>query len=285
MRSFNSCMRIARPQHMLLAALTTWVMAMLSNGPHWFTPVKVAAPIVMALCVFGASLFHFGMANPMYSRKSESLAVRNPLILMALVTIGFDGMLTAIAIAFAYLNDACKALVVIDAIIIILYPELLSRHWRTKNGVIAFVCVSPILLGWFSGHRLSPSVPYGIGMAFFSFLAREIVKDIQDRIVNHGYRWTLPLWLGIVSARYIAGACMLASMIIVGFFGATLWQYSWHAVIPYVCASGYFLATTLSLFLSCAGRREAKESRQILLGNAWMILTFFLIIGKHKPLL
>jgi 4-hydroxybenzoate polyprenyltransferase len=277
MRSFRSYVMIARPQHMLLAALTTWVAAMLSNGPHWFTTAKVVAPTIMAFSVFGASLFHFGAANQMYTRKSESLAVRDPALLDGLFFGGIASILTAIAITFTYLNETCRLIVVADATIILAYPNLLSRHWFSKNSLIAFVCVSPILIGWLAGSHQHSSIPYGIGMAFFSFLAREIVKDVQDRKANHGYRWTLPLWLGVIPARRIAGACMLPSLVVAGGFGATLPRYHWYVAVPYCLAVAYSLIATHALFFVSNGR-EKKESEWILMGNACMVATFFLLI-------
>ena len=143
--------------------------------------------------------------------------------------------------------------------------------------MIAFVCASPILLGWFAGHRLNPSVPYGITVTFFAYLTREIVKDIQDREANHGYRHTLPLWLGATTARKIAAGVMTVSLVSLAIFGLKLWSDTWYALLPYIIVWRYLLAAAYSLAFSPVGS-EVRESKQILLGSCWLMLTFFLLI-------
>lgn len=276
MRSFNIFLKMARPQHILLAGLSTWVVAMLSNGPHLFTTAKVASPVVMALIVFGASLYHFGAANPMYTRKSEALQL-GFLIRFALITLGLGAMVAAVLVTFKYLGSVCRLIVVSDLLIIVAYAGILSRHWLSKNLLMAFVCVSPILMGWFAGHRLNPSVPYGIAVTFFAYLCREIVKDIQDRRANCGYRHTLPLWLGVETARRIAAGVMVLALVILGTFGFRMPGHSWYILGPYLLTWRYF--AEVAYVLAChKGSREAVESKQILLGSCWLMLTFFLLI-------
>lgn len=276
MRSLNYCLQVVRPQLILITALATWIVAMLSNGPDWFTTPKIASPIVMALSVLGASLYHFGAANPMYTRKSESLSI-GPLVRAGLIVLGLAGMFGAACIAFAYLNSICQMIVIIDSVIIVAYASILSRHWLTKNLLIAFVCVSPVLLGLFSGHRLHPSVPYGITVTFFAYLAREIIKDIQDRVANNGYRMTLPLWLGVKPARRIAAGIIVVALIVLGVFGIKLQGYHWYVFMPYIMAWWCFSIASYSLAFRSAGK-EVKESKQVLLGSCWLMLIFFLLI-------
>lgn len=276
MCSFKFYLHVARPQHIILASLSTWVIAMLSNGPHYITTAKVVSPIVMALSVFGASFYHFGAANPMYTRKSESLSV-DRMIRVSLIFLGLAGISTAVYITFRYLSSACRLIVTVDAIIIVAYAGLLSRHWLSKNILIAFVCVSPILLGWFAGHRLNPAVPYGIAVTFFAYLAREIVKDIQDRIANHGYRHTLPLCLGVVPARRIAAGVMMVALGVLGAFGLKLLDRAFYIFLPYLLVWKHFWEVAYTL-MCCPGGNELKESKQILLGSCWLMLTFFLLI-------
>jgi hypothetical protein len=43
-----------------LGGIAAWIVALLSNGPDWFNAHKVFAGIVMALSVWGASVWHYG---------------------------------------------------------------------------------------------------------------------------------------------------------------------------------------------------------------------------------
>jgi hypothetical protein len=256
--------------------MATWVIAMLSNGPYWFTTAKVVSPAVMGLSVLSASLYHFGAANSMYARKNEVLSVE-PFVRRALIGLGVLGLALAVYLAVNYLNAACQIVVALDALIIVAYAGLLSRHWLTKNILMAFVCASPVLLGWLAGHRLHPAVPYGIGVTFLTYLTREVVKDIQDRVVNHGHRLTLPLWLGVMPARRIASGLMFATTVVSVVFGTKLISYNWYTMIPYVLSLGLFLMTSYSLAFSQPGK-EKKESAYILLGSFLMLVTFGCIL-------
>jgi 4-hydroxybenzoate polyprenyltransferase len=276
MRSFVYSTQMVRPHLMLLAAVSTWVIAMLSNGPHYFTTAKVVSPIVMALLVMGASLYHFGAANPMYTRKSEALFLE-PVVRKRLILAGLASLGSAIFLTFTYLNSTCQPIVLSSVFIIVAYPTLLSRHWLTKNILIAFVCASPVLLGWFAGHRLHPSVPYGITVTFFAYLAREIVKDIQDRRVNNGYRHTLPLTFGLTAARQITAGVLTLALATLVVFGFKILGSSPLALIPCAIVGWYFWQAIQSLGFQETGTEE-RESKQILMGSFWLMLTFMTLI-------
>lgn len=276
MRSFNFCLTVTRPKLIVLSALSTWVIAMLSNGPHLFTTTKIMAPIAISLSVLGASVYHFGVANPMHTRKEESLEISLwARIVMGLI--GFIIMLWALDIASKYLNTSCLIVVAFDAIVLTFYPNYLSRYWVSKNFLMALVCVSPILLGWFAGDRMNSAVPYGISVTFFIYLCREIVKDIQDRNVNNGYRHTLPLTLGVERARRIASGAMMAGLFVLTIFGFYLIKNSWYAFIPYYMIWRYLAKVAYALARHRCGNEKA-EIKQIFVGSCWLMLTFFLLI-------
>ncbi|MFA6501115.1 MAG: UbiA family prenyltransferase [Patescibacteria group bacterium] len=270
-------MKMTRFHLAVMAAIAAWVAAMLSNGPHWITVPKVAAPAIMFFAVIGASTFHFVAANPMYKRKNEHWAIDGWWHRASLIIFGLAGMLLAVGIASRYLNRYCQIVVAVDAVIIVCYAAWLSRYWLTKNLLIAVVCVSPIILGWLAGHRTHPSMPYAILVAFFAYLAREIVKDVEDRYINHGRRITLPLWLGVEPARHIAGTVMLVADALLVVSGPRLQEHTWYVLLTYLVVLHVFLSVTHSLLFRPVGR-EHDEIKAILLGSGWLMLTFFLQI-------
>ena len=121
MRSLSLWFKLCRPHHCVGAATGTWLSAMLSNGPHWITVPKAAAAGTMALAVFGASIYHYGAAHPMYARKGEQIAGLNT---RALVTLGILVMGISILLAATFLPWMCGIFVLIDAAIILLYPPV-----------------------------------------------------------------------------------------------------------------------------------------------------------------
>lgn len=274
MSSLKYYFKLVTFQHMLMAGLSTWVVAILSDGGSWFAINKLIASSAIALSVMGASLYHFGAAHYMYARKTERFASTDQKTVTKLIILGLMCISIAIIASLVYLNLACKSIVLIDALIIILYSRVLSRYWWTKNPLIAFVCISPILLGWFTGQRLHPYVPHVIFAVFFAFLTREIVKDVQDRIANHGLRLTLPLWLGVAKARTIAGITMVISVIFLSVLYLDIRVITWPEILfGFLALLPYSLAL-YSLLFNKQGGHEKRESAYIIKGTACLLALF-----------
>lgn len=212
MSSFKFWIKVARPDQCLIAALATWTIALLSNGHDIWSANKVAAAMTILIEVMGASIFHYGAARKMYARKYWDLVEGSrPWIL---VTVGSLLMIIAVSIAFHYLPRICFWIAMADTLSISLYARVLSKHWVTKNTVIAFVCTTPVLMGWLAGNHIHPALPYFFVIVFFSYLGREIFKDINDIEANNGIRITLPIWLGSAKkALWVAYTSILLSCI------------------------------------------------------------------------
>lgn len=245
MRSLKFWYKVTRPEQCCIAGCAAWLTALLSNGPLWFTPEKIAAGLVMFCAVLGASLIHYGLANKMYARKYWDLVeVDRPDILVQLGSLAF---LFAVEIALYFLPLPCTAIVIADALAIAAYSLKLSRHWTTKNLTIAFVCTTPVLVGWLSGHRLHPVVPYLICAAFFAYLAREIIKDYTDLKANNGIRVTLPMWLGVENALRVAAVCVVACILCLLPIIGIMQDSTPIAFIPFLLAITIFGLTAKSL--------------------------------------
>ena len=274
MSSLKYYFKLVTFQHMLMAGLSTWVTAILSGGGDWSANTKLFASGVMTLGIMGASLYHFGAAHYMYARKSEQFANTDQNTVAKLIILGLICISIAIVASLVYLNSACQLIVLIDSLIIILYSRVLSRYWWTKNPLIAFVCTSPILLGWFTGQRLHPYVPHVIFAVFFAFLTREIVKDVQDRIANHGLRLTLPLWLGVAKARTIAGITMVIAVIFLLILYLNIRVMTWPAISLCSLALLPYSLALYSLLFNKQGGHEKKESAYIIKGTACLLVLF-----------
>ena len=270
MSSLKFWIKVTRPIQCLLAACATWVIALLSNGPMWFTTEKLAAAGLMFVSTLGASVYHYGAANKMYARKTWDLVeVEYP---KRLVLFGALCLVTAIAIAVFFLPAICIWITVISANIIVCYARFLSKHWATKNVVIAFVCTTPILIGWLSGHRMHPAIPYFAGFAFFGYWSREIIKDLQDIKANHGIRVTLPMWIGPKRAMLLASCftvCGIACLVKISsiFFHAHVF-----VLMSYLAAVAIFAYVA---FLLAKNSHVMRLPSLITLGNACLLLSAF----------
>lgn len=272
MRSLH-CLQLARPQHVLMGAMTTWLVVTMSNGS---TSARFFSPLAIGLDILGASLFYFAAANEMYILK-DRVNFLNKKQRLSIAVLGLVAMLSAIVVAACCLSRLCVCLTTFNALVILYYKDFVSKRWWSKNPMIAMVCITPILLGWAAGENTHPSVPAAAVLAFFAYLVREIIKDIQDRGVDRHLRLTLPLVVGPTLARQIAGILLLLGLYFWLVLAASIPTSRWQVFAPLLLGLGYFGWVAYSLLFSETGR-EAKESKQILIGNACLILAFLLLV-------
>lgn len=266
--------RVTRPVQFLAAACGAWAVAVLSNGPDPFTSNKLAAAVTMGLFVCGASVYHYGAAHRMYARKLwDLIEVRRPEIL---VVAGFATFAAAIGVAWCYLPWSCIALILFDVVAISLYAQYLCKRWVTKNAVIAIVCTTPVLIGWWAGSHGHEIIPYGTAIVFTAYFAREIIKDVMDIKANEGIRVTLPMLLGTQGALKVAGSLALASTAITVFMLSEL-------KLPMVTTVGVTV-TVLALGRATAEmffREIPQRAQKDITVGIWALIVSMLWLGLH----
>ena len=210
MRSLPFWQKVIRLRHCLAAAVAAWAVALLSNGPFWFSQEKLAAAACAFFSVMGASLYHYGARHDVYEKKYwDPVIVADPHLL---TTLGSTAFLFSIGVATFWLPRACVGIALINFFLILLYGRVLDRYFLTKNPVISYLCVTPLLLGFFSGHRLHPVLEPVLGVAFFLYLSREFLKDIEDYDANRrSGRFTVPIVFGRRVTMLLAGVALLAA--------------------------------------------------------------------------
>lgn len=222
MNSVRVFRKLTRVHQALLTGAGAWVTSLLSPEPNLLSPRRLAVAAVMFFALLGASLFHFGAAKQVYARKHwDRLPIKHPRFLTAL---GLTFMSLSVAIAGWKLPLAVFWITLGDAVIIILYARYLSRHWATKNIVIAWVCTTTILLGSLSMSIHHPLIPAASVTIFFAYWAREILKDVEDIRANQGIRVTLPIAFTTHRALDVA-----AVMLGIAAFGAVISLYTVRA--------------------------------------------------------
>jgi len=274
MRSLSFWLTVTRFKLALTAAVTTYVSAVLSDGNAWIDQEKVAASLCIMLGVVGVSLYHFGASHDMYARKEHDyFEVSCP---RSLCFLGALAMAVGVVTAWWLLPRAGLWVALFDVISGLLYTHFLSRHWITKNILIAAVCTTPIILGVVIGDHVFPPIPWVVISVFCAYFAREILKDIDDRKANHGYRVTLPIVLGVRGAQAIAmGFCVLS----VGFLlcglavEPTIWS-TFVPIVPLVAA----VVTSLLVIAALATMdkdRWKREEGLIALSHQFIVAGFF----------
>ena len=238
MSSLKYAYKVTRIEQCLIAGLATWLIALLSNGPLWFNQPKLIAAGCMFFSFLGGSLLHYGMRAEIYKLKHwDRVIVTNPARLKAY---GVLALAASIGLS-TLLPAACFIIASGNFLIILLYSNLIGRYWPWKNLTIAFVCLSPILIGWWSGHRLHPIVPPLIGATFCIYMTREIMKDVMDITANRGKRFTMAIALGEKTALRVGGLVLCLGLLLL----INAIRYASHSVSAMVA-----IILALALFFS-----------------------------------
>lgn len=258
---------ITSPIQCILGGMAAWAAALLSNGPLWVTPQKVAAACVMLLSILGASVWHYGARADVYAKKHwDPVYTPRP---GRLLFWGGASFIASIGIAWQFLPMECMLIAIINSLVIFFYARFLDQYWPWKNLSIAAICVTPLLLGWFSGHRLHPMVPPMIVAAFFFYFAREIFKDIVDIEANRGKRFTMVMDIGTPTALRVGGIILLLS-ILANLYSLRFAPNSFLVTIPSILGSIWLAWLAIQALL---GGRVAEKFSQLDIGAAAILLS------------
>ncbi|MBT4209451.1 MAG: hypothetical protein HOE19_00845 [Candidatus Komeilibacteria bacterium] len=265
-------MQIARPQHVIMGAVTTWIVVILSGGSLTAT---ILSPLAIGLQILGASLYYFAVANRMYLLKSDSYTI-SELSRIVMRNVGLTAMLLAVVMVIGWLDELCILITAFNVLVVVGYKNTISKWWPSKNFLMALVCTTPVLLGWWSGESTHPAVSGGTAAVFFAYLTREIIKDIQDLDVDRGLRMTLPLDRGVGVARVLAGTSMMVSLYFLSRILADVMVVHQYLLAFVLVTVFFFGRVTLGLLFAKAIDAKAL-SKYILLGNAGLIIIFGLL--------
>jgi 4-hydroxybenzoate polyprenyltransferase len=197
MKMLFEWLRLARIKFVLASGFATWCSYQVSHKP---------AGGDRGLALAGASLYHYGTAWHMYHNKREWVRVNHNLLRLAGVCLLIFGW-TCIAVVKPPIGAVLTYLA--DYLIIAFYFHHLAPRWQLKNVSIALACTSPFLFGYFFGPGEYPAMRWWFQAVFCLFLAREVLKDVQDMNADFGFRRTIPLRFGWVPARWFAGLATL----------------------------------------------------------------------------
>lgn len=140
-KKFYWLCKITRPGVVMAGVLGTYVVAIVSNGHDILSLNKIAAATSMGFSCLGSSVCHFGIAHKIYKRKwYDPVPVKKPWLF---VLTGLCFFAVSILIPAATLPPRCIYVAISIPLAIILYGKYLSKHWTTKNLLIAAVCTTP----------------------------------------------------------------------------------------------------------------------------------------------
>src|SRR5581483_6058284 len=89
-----------------------------------------------------------------------------------------------------------------------------ERRWKARglpgNLVIGLLTAAPFLVGGVAARNPQPIILTVAALAALATLAREILKDVEDRDADAGHRRTLPHRIGARRASLVAALALAA---------------------------------------------------------------------------
>ncbi len=273
MSSLKLLYKLTRIEQCLMAGISTWIITLLSDTNSWVSKENIFPALCLFFACLGASLFHYGMRSEIYREKYwDQVIVKNPLLLKVLGLTSF--LVTALLSLIGINSKTSLIFLTFFFLIIIFYPNRLDRHWPWKNLSIAFACTSPVIISWTISQYHHPILwPLTFGVFFF-YVAREIIKDIDDQPADQGRRITMVMSIGEFWASWIALIFLFLAVIalVVASFAAHL---SFFASIPYIFGLLVMLEYGRRLLFST---RSAIRGYQFLdLGILGLMIGIFLV--------
>lgn len=267
--------KVIRPVVILAGVLGTWVISIVSNGHDILSTNKIAAATSMGFSCMGSSVCHFGIAHEIYKRKwYDPVPIKKPWLF---ILIGLCFFAVSILIPAIALPTRCVYIAIFIPLAIILYGKYLSKYWTTKNLLIAAVCTTPALMGWWAGSRTPEILPYALSIIFSAYVAREITLDIRDIQANKGKRTTLPIQFGVEGAMRIAGVFVIISTLL-----CLLLLYN---ISDNFMASG-LIAASIGIFLSATiillTKKAPANSRKLITIAVYCLIIAILITGIQQ---
>lgn len=178
-----------------------------------------------------------------------------------------------------------------------LYSAFLKKQWLIGNLLIGLYCAGAGAVLWLAElpalkqvAREDPDLAFltqtlflwFAGFAFLATVFREIIKDMEDLKGDQkgGYR-TLPIKMGVETARKTAFTAGLILLTFIGYYGWTYRdQFSNSAVLYILLAVAMPLLGTLSYLWKAQSSRQFHQISQL---AKFIILTGILLLLFTKP--
>lgn len=141
-------------------------------------------------------------------KKGKLLASSRPRAFLFYAVLLWLSAIT-LALTLAFFNKFFAVLAITLIIGGLVYSEL-RKILIVQNLVIAVISAAPVFFALISQSKNnSDSLAWLFIIAVFAIFAREIVKDLEDKEIDSGYKATLPLAIGDLNSRFLAGFLLI----------------------------------------------------------------------------
>ncbi len=265
--SLKFWLKVTRLYQCVIAGLASWITAVLCEGSTWITQQNVVAFGVSTFGCLGAFLMHYAIRHDTYKSKWKDVHHQyRPALFLHLGAYTFAFSMTVAAL---FLPLVCLFIVTINFAALYIYATVI-RHWSWKNLIASFLCITPILIGWFAVQHTNPVIPFLLVSAFCMYMAREILKDMEDLDVDRGKRFTMVMRFGPIATMRVASSFLFVAVLFYGLAAVTIPHHSMSVIIPFVIGAILFFQFALRLLL--AREYTSQDYRTIDAGVVMLML-------------
>lgn len=260
--------QLTRPANCLMAAIAVIIGFYVANGPANVWVLGMAVLSVALVCGGGQAINDYFDAK-IDAKKSKERPIPSGRVKPVEALIFSLALLLIGVIAASTINPLSLLIAIIFAILLTAYPLYMNKVKYIGNIIVALGTAFTFIYG----ASAAGYIPLLVGVlalsAFFSNMAREVTKDIEDMGKDKGAKKTLPLIIGKENAiafpiAYYAAAIVLS---LAAFF-------YFYLSIPYLL----FALIGAAIFVKSAlvlSKHNAKKSQKLSkMGMAVSLIAF-----------
>jgi len=238
---------LARIKNCIMAAVAILIGFFIASGADYFS-AGIAALSGFLVCAGGQAI------NDYFDRKIDAISSKNRPIpsgkVSARQALWFSLALFIIGIGFAgQINVTAQFIAILMTILLIAYPLFMNKVKYVGNVIVALGTAITFVYGAAAAGNVLPLIIALSASAFFSNMAREVTKDIEDVKKDSKAKKTLPLILGLKKSKAFPVVYYALAILV------SIWVFFYFKVNP-----GYF-------FVALIGAVFFIYSAQILLNN------------------
>lgn len=258
-----------RPLNCGMASLAVLIGAYLGGVGTPLTPVYLAMAAAFLICGGGMTINDYYDRRLDFIHNSEKPLPSGKVSLKAVLIFTFLLFALGLYLSF-WVNLKAFFLASFNSILLVAYAKVLQRRFIVSNLTISFLVASTFVFGGFAVGNFFPALLLGL-LAFFANIAREIVKDLEDKYADKTSNIrSIPRVLGesrgkdISSVFAIVAVCLSPLPLIFHIF----WIKYAFAVVPSVVVFLY------SVYLIEGGEDPSRVQSMIKLGMILGLVAF-----------
>jgi geranylgeranylglycerol-phosphate geranylgeranyltransferase len=263
--------RMTRPANVLVAGAGAWAGSLLAGAallPAWRVGLAILASVAFAAAG--------NLRNDVLDVEVDRVAHPSRPLPRGLVSARAANVaalaLYAVALAAGFLIAPWVGLLVLVALPLMEgYERALKAQGLVGNLAIGALTAAPFLVGGLAAGGLAWPVLVVAALAALATVGREVLKDVEDVEADRGARRTLPMRVGARGAALVAGAFLVATVLL------SPWPWWRGNVLGWAYVPAVALAD--AAFLAAVATGFSRPDRAQRLVKAGMVLALAALVA------